>query len=690
MEACLARIPAETPEVAPLVQIVAALQSLAGPVPEMDAQARQQLRSRFLVHARALAEPSPVTIEESLDESIGKLADGASIDECLDEYPHHAAELLLLLTTVADLQSVGNVRSKWEAGAAIDARQGFLARATVLRTRPEVSIEDALDASIQMIAAGASIETCLETFPGHSVELRALLVPVSIAQRPWQPAPKQPRNVVLSRRRDFLTAAAALRSASVVTAPVESHSVAPPAIPASRRPDRPAAPPPPPWWQDWTVAFRQPAWRFAFVAVLLLILALGFGRTAVTLASDALPGDALYPVKRLTERTRMVLTVNPQERVKLEEDLDQVRLMEVKQVVAQGRQEPVEIPGVIGFITGDTWSIVGLDSPVIVPKGIVKGRVPRVGNRVLITALPDSQGRLVASGIVVLKDRPIRSVPDDTPTPSTQPTRHRATEEPNSGAIPVRPTRPRPTPTDVVWPTATAPALFTATATFMPSVIGSPTPIATLTGTPVSTDTSTPPLFGTPTSIPEPTGTVTGTQVPSTSTPGTSITETSTPEPQPTSTPEPQPTSTPEPQPTSTPEPQPTSTPEPQPTSTPEPQPTSTPEPQPTSTPEPQPTSTPEPQPTSTPEPQPTATSEPPASTPEPPPTATSEPPTMLVRLAQPQHSVANLLVSTLLSGHTVAHPGCFPVSLILPQRWLGLCDAQTGRVPVSSPFLIF
>ena len=148
-------------------------------------------------------------------------------------------------------------------------------------------------------------------FPVHSVELRALLGPVSIAQRPWQPAPKQPRNVVLSRRRDFLTTAAALRSASVVTAPVESQSVAPPAMPASRSPVRPAAPPSPPWWQDWTVAFRQPAWRFAFVAVLLLILALGFGRTAVTLASDALPGDALYPVKRLTERTRMVLTVDP-------------------------------------------------------------------------------------------------------------------------------------------------------------------------------------------------------------------------------------------------------------------------------------------------------------------------------------------------------------------------------------------
>ena len=98
-------------------------------------------------------------------------------------YPHHAAELRLLLTPIADLRKVGNGRPKWEASAAADARQGFLVRAAVLRTQPKVSIEDALDASIQMIAAGATIETCLETFPMHAVELRALLGAVSIAEQ---------------------------------------------------------------------------------------------------------------------------------------------------------------------------------------------------------------------------------------------------------------------------------------------------------------------------------------------------------------------------------------------------------------------------------------------------------------------------------------------------------------------------
>ena len=97
MDACLAQIPAETPEVAPLVEIAIALRSLGGPVPEIDAQARQQARSRFLSHAKALSDPSSLPIEHALDESIAKLATGASIDECLDAYPHHAAQLGALL-----------------------------------------------------------------------------------------------------------------------------------------------------------------------------------------------------------------------------------------------------------------------------------------------------------------------------------------------------------------------------------------------------------------------------------------------------------------------------------------------------------------------------------------------------------------------------------------------------------------
>ena len=463
VEACLARIPAETPEVAPLVQIAAALRSLAGPVPEIDAQARQQARSRFLSHARALAEPSPVTIEQAFDEGIGRLAAGASIDECLDAYPHHAAQLGMLLTTVTDLKRLGNVRSNWEGSTAVDARQGFLARAAMLRTQSEVTVEEALDASIQMTAAGATINTCLETFPQHATELRALLQAVSFARQGQVQVPARPRNAVLSQRQGFLTAVAALKPTSLApAAPVATRSAPPPVVPPS-----------PPWWQTWGNAFRQPMWRGALAVALMLILVIGFGRTAVTMASGALPGDALYPVKLLAEQTRLVLTVDSEQRAQLQQQFNQTRLEEAGLVATQGREVLVQLPGVIQSIDGDTWTIFGLDRPVQVTSGTVLQGVPGVGKRVLIIALSDGQGNLVAQQITILENQPSRQAPEDPSPPLPGMT------TPFGGGRPILPATRTPSPTTSPWPTETATAVVTATATLSPSL--------TLTATATST-----------------------------------------------------------------------------------------------------------------------------------------------------------------------------------------------------------
>ena len=480
VEACLARVPAETPEVASLVQIAVALRSLAGPLPESDAQARQQARSRFLSHARALGQPSPVTMEQALDESIGKIAAGASIDECLDAYPHHAAELGSLLTTIADLQQVGNIRTKSEAAAATDARRSFLAHATALRDHPKVSIEDALDASIQMTAAGATIDTCLETYPQHATELRALLQAVFLARQDQLPVPPRPRKTVLSQRRAYVAAADALKP--VRLAPVASV--------AARTTPQPVAAPSPPWWQTWGNIFRQPQWRGAMAVALMLILVIGFGRTAVTVASGALPGDALYPVKILAEQTRLVLTADNEQRAQLEQQFNQTRLEEAGSVATEGRQVLVQLPGVIESIDGDTWTIFGLDRPVLVPREAMLQGAPGVGKRVLIIAWSDGQGNLVARQITILEDRPFGQEPADTPLLTLPPPPPRSTESPFGGLSPIlSPTR-TPTPMDSPWPTETATAVVTATSTLTPSLVV--TPIASITATPSASPSTTP------------------------------------------------------------------------------------------------------------------------------------------------------------------------------------------------------
>jgi len=321
----------------------------------------------------------------------------------------------------------------------------------------------------------------------------------------------------------------------------------------------------------------------------MVVLLFGFSRTAVTVASGALPGDALYPVKRLAEQTRLVLTADTEQRGQLQKHFDQTRREEAQQVAAQGRQVLVQLPGVIASIEGDAWTIFGLDRSVVVPNEVILQGSPGVGKRVLILAWSDGQGNLVAHQITILEDVPHRKQLADTPLPPMD------TATPFRGVIPIRPTRVRPTPTDPPRPIRTVTPVVTAAAVFTPSVTSSPvasiTPLATSIATPPLTPepptltpvlTSTPalPPSETPTSVPEP-----------------AFTSTATPEPSP-ATPEPSP-ATPEPA---------TPTPEPP---TPEP-PTSTPVPP---TPEP-PTSTPVP-PTSTPE-SPTPTSEPPTSTSEP------------------------------------------------------------------------
>ena len=482
VDACLAQIPAETPEVAPLVEIAVALRSLGGPLPEIDAQARQQARLRFLSHAKALSEPSSLPVEQALDESIAKLATGASIDECLDAYPHHAAQLGALLATVVDLQKLGNVRSSWQATSAAEARQGFLARAAVLRNQSEVTVEEALDASIQMTAAGATIDTCLETFPQHAAELRVLLQTIVIAQQGRLQVPLRARKTELSQKQAFLAAAAALKPAGL----------APVAAVAARSAPSPVAPPAPPWWQTWVNAFRQPVWRGAMAVALVLILLIGFGRAAVTVASGALPGDALYPVKLLAEQTRMVLTVDNEQRAQLQQQFNQTRLEEAGLVATLGREVLVQLPGVIQSIDGDTWTIFGLDWPVLVNSATdIKG-VPGVGKRVLIIAMSDGQGKLVAQQVTILEDPPFGQAPADMAPPPSN------TSAPFGGVSPILPPTRTPTPSESPGATETATVMVSATVTFSPSVTVTATASSTVipsvspSTTPSTTPTVTP------------------------------------------------------------------------------------------------------------------------------------------------------------------------------------------------------
>lgn len=466
LQRCLAMYPAEAAELAPLLQVVAGLRSLNTPVPAMQQDAAQAGRAMFLARASALSQPAAVSAEDALEQATAMLAGGASLDSCLDAFPHHAGELRPTLEIVSGLQQLGRPAPAPQPPARAAARAMFLARATALSQPPALSIEDALDASVQMMASGAPLEECLQAFPHYAQELRpALAITGAMQSAMAQPAPARPAQDVAGQRKAFVAAAGATR-----------RSARPAGAGAS-------------WLQSLAELFRQPAWARAAALLLVVLLTFGFGRAAVTMASVALPGDAFYPVKLAAEQARLLVTPDDGRRAALREQFEQNRREEAVLVAGQGRQVEVQFSGVIESMVDGQWQIAGLGQPLLVPgDAIVRGR-PAVGANAIILAYSDGSGNLVARQVVVLATE---DLPPPTPTWT-------ATRAPTATATAAPPAA---VPLATATPTRTPPPAARLTSTPTSSPTGTPTPTSTATATP--SPSATPTLTASPTATATP------------------------------------------------------------------------------------------------------------------------------------------------------------------------------------------
>lgn len=88
------------------------------------------------------------------------------------------------------------------------------------------------------------------------------------------------------------------------------------------------------------VSIRLPG-AIALLAVLLFVSALGSGLGS----ASAVPGEALYPVKRVVEQAQMALTTRQSSRLELEESFDQRRADEAEELIHSGRSEEVTFAG---------------------------------------------------------------------------------------------------------------------------------------------------------------------------------------------------------------------------------------------------------------------------------------------------------------------------------------------------------
>jgi|GEM_PF-1916757 hypothetical protein len=86
--------------------------------------------------------------------------------------------------------------------------------------------------------------------------------------------------------------------------------------------------------------FWRPAFAYAALAVLIL---LGLSAGAVYASSEALPGQALYPLKRGVEEARLALSLDPIGDASLLSDFAAERLEEARALATQGQGHGLEI-----------------------------------------------------------------------------------------------------------------------------------------------------------------------------------------------------------------------------------------------------------------------------------------------------------------------------------------------------------
>lgn len=206
---------------------------------------------------------------------------------------------------------------------------------------------EALEICLQDIEHGADVETVLFRYPDLADELRPILEASAGAKSLAVPAPSV--EVVQRNRAKVLGRAAQMREAKARSSQ-----------------------------QFWFASLRRVAVTLAMLIVLFVS-----GTGLVGAASDTLPGDSLYPVKRTWEGVRLFFAFNAHVRETLEFEYENERLRELQELFAEGRSEEVDFRGRVTSQRGGEWVVAGVRVLItadtdIRDSGIVVGSPVRV------------------------------------------------------------------------------------------------------------------------------------------------------------------------------------------------------------------------------------------------------------------------------------------------------------------------
>lgn len=238
------------------------------------------------------------------------------------------------------------------------------------------NLYDVLEVCLQDIDNGADIETVLFRYPEFAEDLRPILETSVAAKHIAVPNPSS--EVIRRNRAKVLQHGAQLREAKAV-----------------------------PSYRSWTVPLRRALVTLAVIAALFIS-----STNLVRAASNTLPGDNLYPVKRTWEDVLVLFTFDIQARTALEIEHENERLDEVQELFAQGRSVEVDFAGTITRQDAGLWRVAGL-RVVISPQTDVR-EPATVGDAVRVRGVTQADGSILAERVDLLEaGAPLPDVDDD-------------------------------------------------------------------------------------------------------------------------------------------------------------------------------------------------------------------------------------------------------------------------------------
>jgi hypothetical protein len=215
---------------------------------------------------------------------------------------------------------------------------------------------DALEACLQKMEHGETLDSVLASYPQLAAQLRPLLGTAMRARSAnREPIPQ----TLLARSRS--------RGVSFA-ADLREGRIRPPVLGRFWRP---------------------------VVTIFSVIVILAMSSNGILVASaHSIPGDTLYPLKLSVESTQLNLVSDLAQRQALEQTFRERRVDETKSLISIRRIEEVDFTGVVTSKSGDEWLVSGI--PVVITAQVDKDDAIQIGDDIDVNGSTDSAGSVKA------------------------------------------------------------------------------------------------------------------------------------------------------------------------------------------------------------------------------------------------------------------------------------------------------